>query len=148
MFQYHNDWAARCTEVLNANELKVNIQAQSNYYLETNGLYLHTEIEFLADLSNGSYNTVVYLMENETEDFQDSAGVVVEDYKHHDIFRGCLDGLPWGRAILGETTTGSKSYYDYSFGLPAGKLNTDYHLLIYVYDVATYEILQVIKHEF
>lgn len=148
MFQFSTEWASRCTEVITENDLKVNIQAKSNYYTETNGLYLHTEVEFLTDLTGGSYNTVVYLIENEVEDFQDSSGVIVENYKHHDVFRGCIDALPWGRPIVLAPTTGSKSYYDYSFGLPAGKINTDYHLLIYVYDVATYEILQVIKHEF
>lgn len=147
MFQFSTDWAASCADVLNTNDLKVNIQAQSNYYATTNGFYLHTEIEFLTDLTGGEYSTVVYLIENEKEDFQDNMGTIVDDYKHHAIFRGCLDGLPWGQSIEGELTAGFKTHFDYAYGLPSGKTNSDYHVLVYVYDVATYEILQVIKHE-
>jgi len=147
MFQYKNDWAARVDEVLTANDLKINVQAQSNYYAETNGLYLHTETEFLEDLT-GDYSLVVYLLENKVVDFQDSMSVVLDNYEHHSVFRGCLDGLTWGQTVGGTHTTGEKSYFDYSYKLPVGKLNTDYHLLIYVYDVSTYEVLQVIKHEF
>ncbi len=146
MFQFSTEWDTRVTEVLNANDLKVNIQAQTNYYTETNGFYLHVETEFLEDLA-GDYNLSVYLIENEVEDFQDSAGVVLEDYMHHNIFRGCLDGLAWGQSITGDHTAGEKKYFDYSYTLPTGSTNDDYHLLIYVHDVETYEILQVIKQE-
>jgi hypothetical protein len=148
MFQFKTEWVARVDEVLNANDLKVNIQAQSNYYPTTNGLFLHVETEFKQDLTGGSYNLVTYLIEDHAEDFQDSMSVIVEEYEHHNIFRGCLDGLEWGRPITGDYTTGAKSYYDYSYEFPAGTIKEDYHLLIYVYDLATYEILQVIKHEF
>ena len=148
MFQFSTEWQMRVDELLTANDLKVNIQAQSNYYPSTNGMYLHVETEFLEDLSGGNYNLVVYVLENHVEDFQDSMTIDIEEYKHHNVFRGCIDGLPWGQSIVGEHTTGEKTYFDYSYGLPTGKTNTDYHLLIYVYDVATYEVLQVIKHEF
>ena len=147
MFQFDTEWETRVNEVLSTNDLKVNLQAQSNYYTETNGLFLHVQTEFLEDLTS-DYSLVVYLIQNEEENFQDSSGVIVEEYHHHNIFRGCLDALPWGQSISGDHTSGEKKQFDYSFALPSGKVNTDYHLLIYVYDVATYEILQVIKHEF
>lgn len=148
MFQFSTEWQMRTDEVLTANDLKVNIQAKSNYYTATNGMYLHVETEFLQNLSGGDYSVVVYVLENQVEDFQDNMSVAIENYEHHNIFRGCLDGLPWGQSIGGEHTIGEKAYFDYSYGLPTGKTNTDYHLLIYVYDVATYEVLQVIKHKF
>jgi Outer membrane protein Omp28 len=148
MFQFSTEWQTRVDELLTANDLKVNIQAQSNYYTETNGMYLHVETEFLQDLTGGDYSLVVYLLEDQVEDFQDNLSVVVEDYEHHNVFRGCLDDLAWGQSIIGTHAIGEKTYFDYSYELPTGKVNTDYHLLIYVYDVATFEILQVIKHEF
>ena len=148
MFQFSTDWASKTNQILAENDLKVNIQAKSNYYPETNGLFLHTETEFLADLSGGQYNMTVYLLENEIEDFQDSLGVHVEEYKHHSVLRGCIDGLAWGRTVNSDYTVGSKTYLEYSYKLPDGKTNEDYHLLVYVYDVANYEILQVVKHEF
>ncbi len=147
-FYFHSDWVDLTNTVLTENNLRMNIQAKSNYYPETNGLFLHTEIETLEDLSGGSYSTVVYVVENEFVGWQDEAGVYLEDYHHHNILRGCIDGLPWGQSITGDLNSGSKFKFDYSYELPTGVTNDDYHLLVYVYDVASYEILQVIKHEF
>ena len=147
MFLFSTDWQTSVDQILTENDLKVNIQAESNYYSETNGFFLHVQTEFLEDLSANDYNLVVYLIENEKDDFQDSMSVILEDYHHHNIFRGCLDELAWGRSITGTKTIGDKTNYDYSYALPTGTSNLDYHLLIYVYDVATYEVLQVIKHE-
>ena len=124
----------------------MNIQAQSNYYPSTNGFYLHTEYEFLEDLTS-NYNATVYLVEDKIIDWQDVSGFADSLYEHHNVLRGCIDGLAWGRPITGGTLTGDKSYLDYSYKPPVGMDNTDYHLLIYVYDLATYEILQVIKQD-
>ncbi|UKN00880.1 Omp28-related outer membrane protein [Paracrocinitomix mangrovi] len=145
MFSLYNAWSARVSNAIAENNLQVNIQAQSNYYSSTNGFYLHTEIEPLADLPNDC-NTVVYLLENEVIDYQDDNGYKDSAYHHHNILRGTIDDLPWGQTVP-TITAGSKSYFDYSYKLPTGKDNSDYHLLIYVYDITTYEILQVIKHE-
>lgn len=147
MFQFYTEWDNKTSDILTTNDLKVNIQAESNYYTETNGFYLHTEVEFLEDLSGGQYNMVTYLIENEVIDYQDSLGTAVSYFHHHNIFRGCLDGLTWGRSIDSDYSLGSKTYLDYSYKLPSGQTNSDYHILIYVYNVDTYEILQVIKHE-
>lgn len=147
MFDLYGNWSTRVSDVLTTNDLKFNIQAQSNYYPSTNGFFLHTEFESLEDLT-GNYNAVVYLLEDKVIDWQDVNGTADSLYEHHDILRGCIDGLAWGRPLTGGTSTGDKTYLDYSYKLPTGKTNDDYHLLIYVYDVGTYEIYQVIKHEF
>lgn len=146
MFEFANGWQERTEELLTENNLQVNIQAKSNYFSETNGFYLHTEVEFLHDLSEGNYNIVVALHENEFIGYQDSMGVYLDDYHHHNVLRGCLDGGAFGLSLNGAYTEGSKIYNDYSYQFSYGT-NEDYHLLIYVYDVDTYEILQVIKHE-
>ncbi|MFT4601194.1 MAG: hypothetical protein ACI857_001372 [Arenicella sp.] len=146
MFSLSSQWGTRANDLIAANDLKINIQSQINYYPSTNGLFLHTETEMLEDLGN-SYNLVVYLIEDKVTDWQDDNGTALEDYKHHNVLRGCIDGLPWGRTLNG-TTSGSKNYLDYTYELPAGKTNDDYHLLIYAYDQSTYEILQVIKQDF
>lgn len=146
MFELSGNWESRISDVLTANELNVNIQAQSNYYPSTNGFYLHTEIEFLEELTS-NYSVVVYLLEDEIIDWQDVSGTADSLYHHHNVFMGCIDNLAWGRSLT-SSNAGDKTYLDYSYKLPAGKTNDDYHLLIYVYDVLTYEILQVIKHEF
>jgi hypothetical protein len=147
MFLFSNDWTNRTNAVLTENNLTVNIQAESNYYPETNGFFLHTETEFVQDLSGGQYNIVVSLMENEVKDYQDSLGTKLYDYKHHNIFRGCIDDLAWGQDLGGNYTPGTKVYKDYSYKLPDGQTNEEYHLLIYVFDVDTYEVLQVIRQD-
>ena len=147
MFSLYNQWSGRVATQLADNVLDVNIQAQSNYYPSTNGFFLHTETDFINDMT-GNYNIVVALIENEFIDWQDVDGTADPDYHHHNVFRGCIDGLEWGRTISGGTNAGDKTYLDYTYKLPAGKTNDDYHLLIYVADIATYEIVQVIKHEF
>jgi hypothetical protein len=146
VFQNYANWATLSFQALTEN-LQVNIQAKSNYYPETRGLFLHTETEFLADLS-GNYAVTTYLIENEVIDYQLNGSTDISDYHHHNVFRGCLDGQAWGRVISGSTNTGDKINYDYSYQLPSGQTNSEFHVLIYVYDLDTYEILQVIKHEF
>ena len=73
----------------------------------------------------------------------------VNDYSHKDVFTGTLDGQPWGQTIaIGSVDAGQLFNFDYSYGIPSGLSKDDVHFLIYVYDDATKEILQVIKHEF
>lgn len=148
IFSFYTDWQTNTDIILNENDLKVNIQAETNYYTETNGLYLHTEIEFLEDLTAGEFSTVVYVVENEFDTWQDSMGTYIEEYGHHNILRACIDGQAFGQSLTGDFGLNQKHYLDYSYQLPTGMINTDYHLLIYVYDVSTYEILQVIKQPF
>ena len=146
MFDQYTTWAGRVSNVLTANDLKVNIQAKSNYYPETRGLFLHTEVEFLEDMA-GNYSIVTYLLENEVIAYQDDHGTHVPDYHHNNVFRGCLDGQAWGQSVT-KTNAGDKSYFDYSYQLPSGQTNDEFHVLVYVFNTSTYEILQVIEHEF
>lgn len=147
MFSLYNQWNPRIAAQLADNDLKINIQVQSNYYPSTNGFFLHTETEFLEDLGS-EYNLVVALIENDVVDWQDVDGTAEEFYHHHNVFRGCIDDLAWGRTISGGTEATNKTYLDYTYKLPTGQDNSDFHLLIYAYDLATYEVMQVIKHEF
>jgi hypothetical protein len=147
MFSLYNQWSSRVANQISENDLKINIQAQTNYYPSTNGFFLHTETEFKEDLAS-NYNIVVALVENEATDWQDDHGFADSLYKHHNIFRGCIDGLAWGRSISGGTEAGNKTYLDYTYKLPSSQDNGDFHLLIYVYDIATYEVMQVIRHDF
>jgi len=62
-FLSNGEWAAKTDKVLET-ELDVNIQAKSNYFPETNGVFLHVETDFINDLE-GTYNIVVYALEDE-----------------------------------------------------------------------------------
>jgi len=147
MFQYHTTWVEKTNELLLANDLKVNIQAENNFYDASNGGYLHIQSQFLEDLSS-DFNIVTYAIQNELVEWQDSLGVDVEDYHHHNVFLGCVDGEAWGASVASSPQNGEVVETAYSFVLPAGLTKEEVHFLTYIYDVSTYEVLQVIKHEF
>lgn len=151
-----SNWSSAVTNILTTNDLKVNIQAASNFYPSTRGLFLHTEIELLQSVPNDLY-TVVYLMEDTLIAPQKFPSMDSLDYKHHDIMRGCLDSRTFGQILDDDHLENGKYYYNYSIQLPTEPFNTgdghvyDYsnmYLLIYVRDNTTEEIYQVIEHHF
>ena len=140
-------WGSKTDEVL-ATPLDINIQAKSNYFPETNGVFLHTETEFINDME-GNYNIVVYILQNEIIDWQINGTEYIENYQHRNVHLGNMFGETWGRSVgSGSISAGTKVHNDFSYKLPDGLTNDDLHLLIYVYDKATYEVMQVIEHEF
>lgn len=150
-FLFYSNWSDKTNEVL-ASDLKVNIQAKSAYFPETNGVYLHIETEFIQE-STGTYNIVIYALENLFVGpqlyFDGMSTYTIEDFEHHDIHRGNLFDETWGRGIAsGTETVGTKIRNDFSYKLPDGLTNTDMHFLVIVYNRETYEIEQVIKHKF
>ena len=147
MFYFKSNWGANVNTLLNENDLKVNLQAEGNYYAASNGIYLHIQSEFIEDLT-GNYNIVTYVVQNQIIEDQDVDGVFETDYHHHNVFLGCIDGEAWGHAIGGtDPASGTKVQTDYSYVLPTGLTSTDIHFLTYIYDVNSFEILQVIKYE-
>jgi len=147
MFQYHTAWAEKVDELLLANDLKINIQAKSNYYDESKGGFLHVESQSLKDLS-GNYNIVTYVVQNHIEEWQNVSSTYVEDYDHHNVFLGCVDNEAWGQTIFSNASSGDKVETVYSYKLPTGISKEEIHFISYVYDVDTYEIIQVIKFTF
>ena len=152
-----SNWSSAVGNIISTNDLKVKIQAASNFYPSTRGLFLHTEIEVIdPGLTNDLY-TVVYLMEDTLIAPQKFPSMDSLDYKHHDIMRGCLDKRPFGQKLDSDHVIDGKYYYNYSVMLPEGPFNTgdghtfDYsnmYLIVYVRDNITEEIYQVIKHDF
>ena len=140
-------WVDKTNDALTT-PIKVNLQAKSNYYPETNGVFLHVESDFETTMT-GDYNIVVYAIENERIAPQIVGADDVEDYHHHNIHRGNVFGETWGRNVSsGEISAGTKIVTNFSYEVPADLNNENMHFLIYVYDKETYEILQVIEHEF
>ncbi|NOQ73798.1 MAG: Omp28-related outer membrane protein [Crocinitomix sp.] len=142
------EWADKTDEVL-ASTLNVNIQAKSNYYPETSGVFLHVETDIINELE-GNYNIVVYALENTFVSPQKMPDATTnETYVHHDIHIGNVFEEAWGRGIAADITpAGTKISTDFSYELPGGFTNEDMHFLVVVFNRDTYEIEQVIKHEF
>lgn len=143
-----DDWAPLVASEL-AEPVKINLQAKSNYYEETNGVYLHVETDFEQSIE-GTYNVVAYAIQNDRVDYQyfnaygDSAY-----YHHHNVHVGNVFGETWGRTVGSEViAAGTKVLTDMSYKLPDSLTNEDMHFLILVYNRNTYKVEQVIKHEF
>ena len=143
-----NLWSDVVDQVL-ASPLQVNIQAKSNYYPSTNGIFIHAEAEFLADM-NGEYAMVIYAIQDEIIDWQKDGAEEHEDYKHHHVHIGnVFKGESFGRVLNnGELKAGEKFQQNFSYKIPDGLDGDTMHFLIYVYDKTTEEVLQVIKHRF
>ncbi|MDH4471628.1 MAG: Omp28-related outer membrane protein [Fluviicola sp.] len=147
-----------------ASGLKVNIQAASNYFASTRGLFLHTEVDQLDQSITSDLGIVVYVIEDsligrqtvQPEDDPDGgAGPNGTDpdgkhntYIHRDIMRGCIDGRAFGRTLgTADLNANGKYYVNYSYRIPDELEVENMHLVIYVYDKITKEIYQTIKHE-
>ncbi|CAG5077438.1 Omp28-related outer membrane protein [Parvicella tangerina] len=127
-----------------------NIQAQYNYYESTNGLFFHTEVEALNNLT-GNYSLINLLVRDTVVAPQkDQGGVVHEDYDHHSVLSDDINGT-WGTPIIsGDISSGEKIYNHYSFELPDPVTDTTYRIknlsvISFVCDLDDYEVLQVIK---
>jgi hypothetical protein len=141
------DWGSDCQTEITANLLDLNIQAQSDYFPLSGGVYLYAQVNMINSLSNADLNMVGYIVDNEHVSWQDSIATPVEDYAHFNVLRGCIDNNPWGTTINGSYNQGAVYDLNYSFTLPAGSSAGDYHILLYVYDPSTYEVYQVIRHD-
>ena len=159
IFQNYTTWDNYTSVILSENDLKVNLQAITNYFPSTRGLFLHTEVDLKTSISDDLYQ-VVYLIEDSLIAPQITpadwpVANLDMNYVHHDIHRGCLDGLSSGRKLTtdfkkdknGKATTGEKYNLNYSYKLPEEYDVTNMHLLIYVYNKSTKEIYQVIRKD-
>lgn len=135
-----------CSNILSS-QLKVNIQAETNYFPSTRGLFLHTEVDKIDASVTNDLALVVYVIEDSMIAYQKNSGGDIPDYEHEDIMRGCIDGKPLGRTLDASDMINGKYYCNYSYKVPNELEIDNMHLIIYVYDKVTYEIYQVIKHE-
>jgi hypothetical protein len=148
---YHpSGWTSKVNSIISTNELKVNVQAHSNYFASTRGYFLHTELEILdASLVANQLGTVVYLIEDSIigdQKMGDNSHNAT--YVHREVMRGCIDGKAFGKTLTpANLSTNGKYYLNYSYKLPTTYDPTNMHVLIYVYDKTTMEIYQVIEHE-
>jgi len=141
-------WSASTTSILQANENKVRMQAASNYYPSTRGLFLHTEIEVTDQMLNNELRLVAYLIEDKFVSPQDFPGSTQDDYEHHDILRESLDGTVWGQELDADhLDPNGKYYFNYIYELPAQYADDNVHVVLFVRDAVTEEVYQVIKHD-
>ncbi|MFM8964514.1 MAG: Omp28-related outer membrane protein [Sphingomonadales bacterium] len=149
IFQSPGQWSSMTSTLLTENNLRVNMQSALNYYPSTKGAFLHVEVEKL-DQTLTDLGIVAYVLEDSlVGDQKMSDNTHNHNYVHRDIHRKNLNNMPFGRQLTAADLNNGKYYVNYSFVVP-DQLDGNYnaanmHVLIYVYDMATKEIYQVIK---
>ena len=144
-------WNSHTTTLLSTNDLKVNIQAQVNYYPSTGGLFVHSELDVLDGALTNELRTVVYLLEDTIQKPQLFPAPTNDslEYVHHDVLRGCIDGKTFGAELdAAHLDANGKYYFDYIYELPSQYDPSNMHILIYVRDAVTEEIYHVIEKHF
>jgi hypothetical protein len=147
--------ASEVASALNTS-LKVKIKSKINYFEQTKGAFLHTEIEVL-DPALTNLGTVAIIQQDSLIAPQNVEGDRIEDYVHRDIHRKHVTNSLWGVTLTNDFKKENGKYYvDYSFVVP-NELTVDnsvshdvsnMHVLVYVYDKTTYEVYQVVKSRF
>jgi hypothetical protein len=151
IFQSPGQWSSMTSTLLTENDLRVNLQSALNYYPSTKGAFLHVEVDKI-DASLGDLGIVAYLLEDSlVGDQKMSDNTHNHNYVHRDIHRKNLNNMPFGRQLTPADLNNGKYYVNYSFVVPNqldGNFNAaNMHVLIYVYDMVTKEIYQVIKQK-
>jgi hypothetical protein len=151
IFQSPGQWSSMTSTLLSENNLRVNLQSALNYYPSTKGAFLHVEVDKI-DASLNELGIVAYLLEDSlVGDQKMSDNSHNHNYVHRDIHRKNLNNMPFGRQLTPDDLNNGKYYVNYSFVVP-NQLDGNYnasnmHILIYVYDMVTKEIYQVIKQK-
>lgn len=144
MFDFSGTWQTRVTNLLSATP-KIRLQAVFNYFEESNGGYLHIHAQHIGAIS-ASLNTVVYVIQDSLVDWQLMPNNTYNpDYVHYDKHLGSINQLPWGDPTFNATENKNETTLLYSYKLPATISPDLLYFLIYVYDIESYEVLQVIK---
>ncbi len=140
-----NEMNSRVQTILNDNSLKYNIQAVFNYFPQTQGGYLHVEVEKI-QAENPDVDIMVYVIQDSLRDWQKKpAGVDDPDYLHLKKHLGNIDNQLWGQRL--NFSSSNKVNKDYSFGLPVGIEPENIHFLIFISDAETKEVYQVIQEK-
>lgn len=153
--QSPTSWSNTANTLLTANDLKVNIQAETNFFPSTSGLFVHVEAEILDQALPNELKLVVQLHEDSLvapQKYPGGSGYpndINDDYVHRDVLVGTIDGRTFGQTLdQSHLDENGKYYFDYSYKLPAQYEPSNMHLVIYVRDNVTEEIYQVIEKHF
>lgn len=146
MFIQPGTWNNNVNQILNENSIKANLIVASNYFDETRGLFVHALVDPMSyDVSKVAI--VTQFVENSyigKQKFPD--GEHQDDYNFHNTLRGTLDGLPFGQKINSKQPNQDGFYsFDYSYKLPNQFDPTNCHVIVYLMNKETYEIIQAVK---
>lgn len=146
MFQQSGDWNNLVSQTLTANDLKVGLSAKANYYSTTKGLFVHALID-PKNQNPGDLKIVTQFVENSFIGNQKLPGGQHDAaYNFHNTLRGTLDNAPFGQVVSSKAAnTEGKFQFDYSYEIPVKYDPLNCHVVVYVMNKNTYEILQAVK---
>jgi hypothetical protein len=152
IFQGPGQWSSLTSTLLTENNLRVNLQSKLNYFPATKGAFVHVEVDKIDQTLTNDLGIVGYIIEDSlVGDQKMSDNSHNHTYIHRDIHRKNLACMPFGRQLTPGDLINGKYYVNYSFKVPNqldGGFNAEnMHVLIYVYDMVTKEIYQVIKQK-
>ncbi|MFM7055143.1 MAG: Omp28 family outer membrane lipoprotein [Bacteroidota bacterium] len=140
----YTSWGAEVANVLNSTApLPVRIGIEASYDSTSRKLDTDVQLDFAGDLQ-GTHKLSVYLVEDSIVKWQkdyDASPSDVENYVHREVLRGSLNGT-YGD-VIGNTTAGETVVRSYSTTLNANWDAKHMSLVVFLYNDATKEIIQV-----
>ena len=124
-------------------ETQIDIVPLVNYNSADNTFVVDVDLEYKADLTGNDYKIVVMITESGIVSAQVSHSGDIPDYEHKHMLRGTTN------TVIGESigasgmALGDTEIYSTTGTLPTGSIAANSHLVVYVYDTATQEIMQV-----
>lgn len=139
---YSSEWASASAKLFEK-EADALIDIERTYNSGSRALSTTISTEFLNSLP-GSYKLVVVITENNLVSCQkddDATPVIVQDYVHKHVLRGAINGH-LGDAIALNPEEGDTESKTFNYTLNANWVDTNCSIVAFVYDEATYEIIQ------
>ena len=137
-------WGSEVANILNSTEpLPVRIVVTADFDTTTRQLDTQVQLDFASDLS-GTYKLSVYLVEDSIVKWQkdyDASPSDVENYIHREVLRGSMNGT-YGD-VIANTTEGETAIRNYSTTLNTEWDAAHMSLVVFLYNDATKEIIQV-----
>ena len=150
--QSANKWRVATQTILTENDLKVNLQAEVNYFEETKGAFIHIEADVLDNnLDKNNIGIVLAFLEDSIVKPQlypsgsPYPNNTNDNYVHRDLLKLHLNGELTGTGLGDKFLKDGKYYFNYSFKIEQPYTAENAHFLIYAVDKVTSEIYQVIK---
>jgi hypothetical protein len=137
-------WDQKIQDRLNL-PAKARIRIQNTYTDSDRKLRACIETKFMEAMS-GDYKLSVVLTEDSIIDWQvwyNHNPVLVQDYVHHHMLRGALNTSFGVNVASGAISAGTTNVSGYSMEILSGWNPDHCKVVAFIYDVATYEVLQV-----
>lgn len=146
MFQQAGDWSNLVTQTLTENAVQVDISAKANYFSATRGLFLHALIDPKSQDVNNLKIVAQFIEDSVSGNQKLPGGQHNPNYVFHNTLRETLDGAPFGQSVSSKTANANgKIQFDYSYQIPTQYTPTNCHVVVYVMNKDTYEIMQAVK---